>query len=258
MDFPQLSHLPFGHWAFPLAAAPFIGSFLALLAVRLPLGKPLLIGRSACPACNRRLQPLDLVPLLSWLVLRGRCRSCGAAIAGFYPAMELASLVVALWAATLFSGWLLWASCLLGWSLLALAAIDRRDGILPDVLTLPLLLAGLAVIAGLDAARMPAHIVGAVAGFLGFAGLAVIYQRVRGRDGLGLGDAKLLAAAGAWLSWEGLPSVVLLAAVSALAVALLRSAGGQALRADRRIAFGPYLSLAIWLVWLYGPLVIGG
>ena len=258
MDYAKLSQLPLGHWAWALVASPFVGSFVALLVIRLPRGEPILIGRSACPACGRRLRPLDLVPLLNWLLLRGRCRTCGSAITGFYTAMELASLVIALWATTLFSGWLLWASCLLGWSLLALAAIDWRDGLLPDTLTLPLLLAGLAVIAGLDTARLPAHTFGAVAGYLGFATIGFLYARVRRRDGLGLGDAKLLAAAGAWLSWEGLPSVILVAALTALAVTLVQSANRGTLRADRRIAFGPYLSLAIWLVWLYGPLVIGG
>ena len=245
------------HWVLVVAVSPFIGSFLALLAIRGPRGEPVLVGRSICPACTRRLGPRDLVPLVSWLLQRGRCRGCGAAISRFYPVMELSSLGIAVWVASLGLGWLLWPSCLLGWSLLTLAAIDLRDGILPDFLTLPLLLAGLAVTAGVDAGLLPNHLAAAAAGFLGFAALSWIYRAVRGCDGLGLGDAKLLAAAGAWLGADGLPSVVLIAAVTALGAALLSSAKGQGLRADLKIAFGPYLSFALWLVWLYGPLAIG-
>ena len=111
------------HWLAPVAAAPFVGSFLGVIAERLPAGRPVLIARSACPACDHRLGARDLVPVLSWLFNRGRCRHCGAALGLFYPGIELAALVLALWAAAVVSGWLLWASCALGWVLLALAVI---------------------------------------------------------------------------------------------------------------------------------------
>jgi leader peptidase (prepilin peptidase)/N-methyltransferase len=100
-------------------------------------------------------------------------------------------------------------------------------------------------------------VLGAFAGFAALALIASVYRRVRGREGLGLGDAKLLAAAGAWLGWHGLPSVVLIAAVSALAVALAAASGGGKLAWTSRIAFGPHLALAFWLVWLFGPVVMG-
>lgn len=243
---------------FLILAAPFVGSFLAVLIVRLPEGRPWALARSACPACDRRLGPRDLIPLLSWLLSRGRCRYCGARIGVFYPAVEMAALLIAVWAASQFSGWLLVASCVLGWCLLALAVIDQRHGILPDELTLPLVPLGLVVAWFLNPDFLWAHVLGAALGFAAFAAIAWAYRRLRGMDGLGLGDAKLLAAAGAWLSWSGLASVVLLGAVSALAVVLLRALFGASISAKERIAFGPYLCLAIWVVWLYGPLTFGG
>ena len=137
---------------------------------------------------------------------------------------------------------------------------------------------GLAVAYVLHADSLANHAAGAAAGFAAFALIGWTYHRLRGREGLGLGDAKLLAAAGAWVSWTGLPGVVLMAAVTALAVAFARAlvgralagralagralAGralaGRALRADTRLALGPYLALGTWLVWLYGPITIGG
>ena len=245
-------------WLLPVLIAPFVGSFLGLLVERLPAGGKVVFARSACPACDHPLGPLDLVPLFSWLASRGRCRYCGAAIGAIHPAVELAALGVALWAAAVLSGWLLWASCTLGWTLLALSVIDWRHHALPDQLTLPLIAGGLAVAYGLGAADLIHHLMGAAAGFAAFALIGGIYRRLRGRPGLGLGDAKLLAAAGAWVSWTGLPGVVLTAAATALAVTLLMSLFGRALAADSRVPFGPYLALGIWMIWLYGPITIGG
>jgi leader peptidase (prepilin peptidase) / N-methyltransferase len=245
-------------WLLPALAAPFVGSFVGLLAVRLPAGEGVVWGRSACRSCGHRLAARDLVPVASWLWARGRCRYCRAPVARFYPAVELAALGVVLWAAAVTTGWVFWASCALGWTLLALAVIDQREFVLPDALTLPLIPAGLAVAWLIDPALVPHHAMGAVAGFAVFALVGWVYGRLRGRDGLGLGDAKLLAAAGAWVSWVGLPSVVLLAGAGALAVALIGAAGTGGLPArERAIAFGPYLALALWSVWLHGPIVIG-
>lgn len=105
----------------------------------------MLFGRSACGACGKRLAAADLVPVLSWLLLRGKCRSCGAPVSLFYPGIELAALVVALWSAAVFSGLALWASCILGWALLALAATDLKYFRLPDFITWPLIATGLLV-----------------------------------------------------------------------------------------------------------------
>jgi leader peptidase (prepilin peptidase)/N-methyltransferase len=233
--------------------APFVGSFLATLAIRLPAGRHLW-GRSTCPACGRALAPRDLVPLLSWLLNRGRCRHCGKRVSAVYPLVELAALLVALWAATVVDGWRLWAVCGLGWVLLALAVIDLRHFLLPDVLTLPLTAVGIAI-AWLDGpAALRDAAIGALAGFAVFAAVAMLYRRLRGREGLGLGDAKLLGAAGAWASWLGLPSIVLLASLIALAMTLGRAALAGRLDTAAPVPYGAYLAFATWIVVLYGPL----
>jgi leader peptidase (prepilin peptidase) / N-methyltransferase len=237
-----------------IVIAPFIGSFLAVVALRLPNERGIVAGRSSCDACGKTLKPIELIPLVSYLVQRGRCRACDAAIDPLHIAMEGSALVVAVWAALVTSGWVLAASCLLGWTLLTLAAIDWRTGLLPDVLTLPLIPIGLGAAWFFDAGGIWDHVIGAAAGFVGFAALAALYRWLRGRDGLGLGDAKLLAASGAWLGWMALPSVILFAALLGLAFVLLRRVP---LDATSRIAFGPALALATWVVWLYGPLVPG-
>jgi leader peptidase (prepilin peptidase)/N-methyltransferase len=240
-----------------VVAAPFVGSFLANAAVRLPSGESVVRGRSKCPACGATLGPRDLVPVLSWVAQRGRCRHCGGRISPLYPVVEASALLLAVWAATRVGGWVLWASCGLGWSLLLLAAIDVRTSRLPDMLTLPLAAAGLIVAAFLDRPAVPGHLIGLLAGGASFAAIAILYRRVRGREGLGLGDAKLFAAAGAWVSWTGLPGVVLWACASAFVLLLLRALRGEAVALTTQFPFGPHLCLGIWLVWLYGPVEFG-
>jgi leader peptidase (prepilin peptidase) / N-methyltransferase len=239
-----------------LVAGPFVGSFLGVVIERLPAGRPLAFGRSRCDACGATLGAKDLVPIASWLWQRGRCAHCRAELSAFYPIIELAALAVAASAALVVSGWLLLVSCMLGWTLLTLAAIDQRHFLLPDILTLPLIPAGLLVAFALDPALVVSHLVGALAGFAAFAAIAFVYRRLRRREGLGLGDAKLLAAAGAWLGWQALPGLVVIAAVCALALALARAVAGDRLSATTKIAFGSYLALAFWVVWLLGPPVL--
>jgi leader peptidase (prepilin peptidase)/N-methyltransferase len=163
------------------------------------------------------------------------------------------------------SGWLLWISFGLGCALLALTLIDVRTFRLPDLLTLPTLVAGLGITAAFSPESIVGHLFGAAAGYGVFAAIGWLYAALRGRDGLGLGDAKLLAAGGAWLSWQALPYVVLIAATLALLVSTVahvaravmpapdrpRSASSP-LSGAARIPFGPYLAAAIWLLWLYG------
>lgn len=242
----------------PVVLGPAIGSFLLVGILRYPGLHGVAFGRSACPACHRPIAARDLVPIVSWICLRGRCRSCAAPIGWHYPAVELAGAAIGLSAVAVFSGWLVWVSCVLGWTLLALALIDLRCYRLPDLLTLPTLLTGLGVTAWARPASLPDHLLGALVGYGVLAGVAWLYRRLRGRDGIGLGDAKLLAAAGAWLSWQALPGVVLIAAVLALAFAVATSLWQRVpLAATTRVPFGPGLSMAIWLVWLYGPPPVG-
>ena len=236
-----------------LVVAPFIGSFLGLLIERLPVRENVVLGRSRCRACGATLGPLDLFPLLSWLASRGRCRHCHATLGWFHPGIELAALGVALWSVSVVPGWLAWASAGLGWTLLTLAAIDHRHMILPDALNLPLIPAGLAVAALSPGGGLVDHLVGVAAGAGTLAAVAWGYQWARGREGLGLGDVKLFAAAGAWVGWQGLSSVLLIGAATGLAAAciLARPKGGAGSR--QPVAFGPYLALGLWITWLYGP-----
>jgi leader peptidase (prepilin peptidase)/N-methyltransferase len=165
-----------------LIAAPFVGSFLATLAVQLPVREQAVLGRSRCRMCGHTLGIADLVPLGSWLVQRGRCRHCGGAIGRLYPLVELAAIAIAVWAAIVMDGWLLWVTCGLGWALLTLAVIDTRHFMLPDALTLPLIGAGLLTAFGLGPALVPAHAAGALAGFAVFAALRWVYRRLRSAD----------------------------------------------------------------------------
>ncbi|MEI9988933.1 MAG: A24 family peptidase [Rhizomicrobium sp.] len=240
-----------------IVVAPFVGSFLAVVIMRLVGGRSIVTGRSACDACKHILGPAELIPLLSFVFQRGRCRHCGAPIDALHPVVEIGATTVAVWAAIVTSGWIVAASCILGWTLLTLAAIDWRTGLLPDILTVPLIGAGLLTAFLIDGPALGDHLIGAAAGFAGFVALAGIYSRIRGRAGLGLGDAKLLSAAGAWLSWIALPSVVLLAALFGMALVLVERFRGRTIEATSRVAFGPALAAATWLVWLYGPLVPG-
>ena len=164
----------------------------------------------------------------------------------------LSALGIYLWSCSLDTGLRLGADCLLGWTLLVLAWFDIRHMILPDGLTLPLLLLGLALSIRLDQGAIIDHALGAILGYGVFALIGWSYRRWRKRDGLGGGDAKLLAAAGAWVGWEGLGNIILLAAVSALGYVIIKYALGQNMTAVTRIPFGPFLAFATWLTWLYG------
>jgi leader peptidase (prepilin peptidase)/N-methyltransferase len=237
-------------WLFLVLAAPFVGSFLGVLATRLPKAKSFVFGRSACPHCGHQLAVRDLVPILSWIVQRGRCRYCAQGIEWFYPLMEVAALLVAVSAVLVFSDWHLWVSCAFGWALLAIAAIDYRFMLLPDELTLPLIPAGLVVAYLVEPADVWQHVVAAPIGFLTFYAIARLYRRLRGREGLGFGDAKLLAASGAWVSVAGLPSVVLLGAGTALIAVLAARCAGRRLSSHDPLPFGTFLCLGTWLVWL--------
>lgn len=252
----------------PLLVSPFIGSLLGTVVRRLPHGRALVLARSACEACGRVLAPRDLVPLLSFLWLRGRCRTCRASIAPFHLGIELAAVAVAGWAILVVPDQpaQLWADCVLGWTLLALAVIDAEHLRLPDVLTLPLVVLGLLATAWLDPDAAAEHAAAAALGFLAFQGVAYAYRWLRRREGLGGGDAKLLAASGAWVGLDGLSHVVLGGALLALLVTLAGLlVAHRALPQRRRqrraapgggtpIPFGPYLALATWIIRLHSGL----
>jgi leader peptidase (prepilin peptidase)/N-methyltransferase len=236
-----------------LLVAPFIGSFLGLVIRRLPDGLPIAFARSVCEECGVRLKTRDLVPVLSWLMQKGRCRCCGHRLGWFYPGVELAAVAVALSAVLVDGGEGIWLDCLLGWWLLTLGWIDLRRGLLPDILTLPLVLAGLAAAAVFDPAELTQRALGAALGYTSLVIVAAVYRKLRGREGLGHGDAKLLAASGAWVGAAALPQVILLAALAALLVAAGLRLAGTRLSAHSALPFGPFLALVTWVLWLCGP-----
>lgn len=245
------------HPVVPLIMAPFLGSFLGTLVARLPAGRSVISGRSECDACHATLGSGDLIPIVSWICSLGRCRFCRTAIGVNYLLVELAALAVAVWASAETSGARLWATCALGWVLLALMMIDWKHFLLPDVLTLPLLAAGFGVTYWIEPESIIAHVIGAAGGYGCMRLVAVAYRFFRGRDGLGQGDAKLMAAAGAWMGWEALPSVLTIGCILALSGVLAGTLVGRPVQLEQRIPFGTYLAAGFWLIWLYGPLGTG-
>lgn len=235
-----------------LVVAPLLASFFALLADRLPRDEPVLAGRSACRSCGRRLGPAELVPMLSWVLLRGRCRGCGARIPLWLPLFELAALVLVAQALIVTgNGAFALLSASLAGCLLAIAVIDARHLYIPDMLSLPLIAGGLGLAALGWRVALPDAAIGAAAGYLALRSVAWLYRALRGREGLGAGDAKLMAAGGALLGWAALPLLLLLASFAALATVLAMRALGARTDAATAIPFGPFLAFGIWLLWLY-------
>jgi leader peptidase (prepilin peptidase)/N-methyltransferase len=204
----------------------------------------LVVPRSACPSCGHRIGALENVPVLSWLALRGRCRGCGTRIPARYPLVELLGGVLGALAIAHFGPtWQGLAACGLLWTLVALTFIDADTQLLPDDLTLPLLWAGL--VANLFGLFVPLReaVIGALAGYLSLWTVYWAFKLIRGKEGMGYGDFKLLAALGAWLGWKVLPAIVLLSSVVGALV-------GVALILFRRhdrgtpLPYGPYLAAA--------------
>jgi leader peptidase (prepilin peptidase)/N-methyltransferase len=192
---------------------------------------------------------------LGWAVARIAAVYRGAPQARAGLAAVAATVLVFAWAVLATpASWILAPSLALGWLLTALTAVDVASFRLPDVLTGPMLLLGLLVSAALPGRPILDHMIGAAAGFFVLAALGWAYERVRGREGVGLGDAKLLGAAGAWLGWRPLPSLVLIACAAALVIVAVMVIGLGRRALEGRLAFGGPLCLATWLIWLYGPL----
>lgn len=234
-----------GLFALPAGAA--IGSFAATAALRGSQGLSLIHPRSHCLGCGRMLGFAELVPALGFILCRGRCRGCGVAIPGLYPLAELAGIVIAAAAFLRFDGWEAVLATGFGWALLAIALRDATDLIIPDLLSLPLLVGGLAVAALKGPAFLGDCALAAAVGGGAFAALALIYRAWRGRDGLGWGDVKLIAALGAWLGLAVLPWLVLIAALLALAAVVVQR---RPFKADAEVAFGTWLAVAGWLMHL--------
>jgi leader peptidase (prepilin peptidase)/N-methyltransferase len=266
---------------FPAAAGfgLLVGSFLNVVILRLPrrlewqwkrdsrevLGEPelydppppgIVVERSHCPHCKTPLRWYDNIPLFSWLLLRGRCRYCQAPISVQYPLVELLTMVLVLCSVWRFGfGWHGFGAILLSCFLIALSGIDLRTQLLPDQLTLPLMWLGL--VASIDALFLTSKqaMVGAMVGYLSLWSVWWLFKQLTGKEGMGHGDFKLLAALGAWVGLKGIiPTILLSSLVGAIVGSIWLAAKGR----DRAtpIPFGPYLAAAGWIVFFWGQSMV--
>lgn len=274
VEFPLLDLPPLLTWPLAFVLGATLGSFLNVVIVRLPvmlmrrwraealeaLEQPaeatprynLATPRSHCPGCGHFIAWHDNLPLVGWFKRRGRCAACGTSISAQYPLVELASAILAVAVIALHgiswqSLWLIGA-CL---TLLAGAVIDWRTQLLPDALNLPLLWAGLLYQWLFAPLMLESAVLGAVAGYLSLWSVYWLFKLATGKEGMGYGDFKLMAALGAWLGWQSLPLLLLLSAgVGAIAgmtlIAMRRQERNQAM------PFGPYIALAGWIALLVG------
>ncbi len=241
---------PLARGAAGVVLGAIIGSFLATILIRWPKGEGAMAGRSRCDACGAALGARDLVPVLSYVLARGRCRRCGARIDARHVAVELAAAGVGLVAFVAHPVPLAFATALLGWWLLLLALLDLEHQWLPDRLTLPLIAVGLAIgWAGLGPPLVD-RLAGAAIGWSTLMLIAAGYRLLRGREGLGGGDPKLLAAIGAWVGAWHLPFILLGAGLIGLVSVALMRLRGQDVGAATRLPLGTFLALAAWPVWL--------
>src|SRR5437870_1657699 len=253
-----------------------IGSFLNVVIHRVPrmleqgwraqcaelAGEPapesprynLIVPRSQCPQCGHRIGALENIPVLRYLVLRGRCAACKHPISSRYPIVELVTAALTVAAIVRFGvsaeGL---AACVYLWMLIALTFIDFDTQLLPDNLTLPLLWAGLLanVLGAVPSVSLRDAVIGAIAGYLVLWAVYWLFKLIRGKEGMGYGDFKLLAGMGAWLGWQMQPLIVLLSSVvgAAIGISLVAFKGR-----DHQIplAFGPYLAIAGLIALFFG------
>ena len=230
-----------------------------------PASKPverfnLLVPRSACPSCKAPITALQNVPVLSYVLLKGRCGHCGAPIGIRYPIVEALTGVLSAAVAWKYGyGWPALAALVLTWFLVALTFIDIDHQLLPDSMTLPLVWLGLllslyAPQQGIAAIPVDMHssIVGAVAGYLSLWSVYHLFRLLTGKEGMGYGDFKLFAALGAWMGWKMLLPIILIAAIvgAVTGIALIAFRGRSR---SVPIAFGPFLAAAGWLMLMFGP-----
>jgi leader peptidase (prepilin peptidase)/N-methyltransferase len=212
----------------------------------------LMVPRSSCPHCGHQITALENIPVISWLVLRGKCRACKAPISARYPAVELlTALLSGLLVWRFGSGWAGLATLLFTYLLLAMTFIDFDTKFLPDDLTYPLLWAGLLV--NMNGTFVPLRdaVIGAAAGYLALWSVYWLFKLATGKEGMGYGDFKLLAALGAWLGWQMLPTIILLSSVVGAIVGIGLIVVARRSR-DNPIPFGPYLAAAGMIALLYG------
>jgi len=220
-----------------------------------PVSEPLTLARprSRCPACAHQITALENIPLLSYLFLKGKCAGCGAPISLRYPIIEALSGLLSAYTAWHFGATAQTAGALLlVWSLIALAAIDLDTQLLPDSITLPLLWLGLAFNLATTYRDLPSAVIGAMAGYLALWSVFWLFKLATGKEGMGYGDFKLLAALGAWLGWQMLPTIILLSSIVGALVGITLIVFARHGR-NIPIPFGPYLAAAGAIALFWGP-----
>lgn len=213
----------------------------------------LVAPRSRCPQCGHAITALENIPILSYLWLKGRCSACHKPIALRYPFIELGSALLSGVVAWHFGyGWMAGAALLFTWAMIALSVIDFDHQLLPDDITLPLLWIGLLLSLFGIFTNAQASIIGAVAGYVSLWSVYKLFKWATGKEGMGYGDFKLFAAFGAWMGWQALLLIILLASVvgAAVGIALILVRGRDK---NIPIPFGPYLAAAGWIALLWGP-----
>jgi leader peptidase (prepilin peptidase)/N-methyltransferase len=230
-----------------------------------PVPYNLLTPRSACPHCNAPIKAHQNIPVLSYLLLGGKCANCGTRISARYPIVELGTAILSAAVAWRFGWhWQCVAALVFTWALVALTVIDLDHQILPDVITLPLLWLGLLLSLAWHASLQPpipadpaSAIIGGAAGYLTLWSVYWAFKLLTGKEGMGYGDFKLFGAFGAWMGWQMLPLILLLSAFAGavIGIALIVVRGR-----DRNIPipFGPYLAAAGWIALLWGPQIVSG
>lgn len=233
-------------------------------ATQIPAGRfNIVFPRSHCPACGAQITALQNIPIVSYLVLGGKCASCSAPISKRYPIVEALTAILTAAVAWRFGFSLECAAAIvLTWSLISISAIDIDHQIIPDAITLPLIWIGLALslfhpVHGAQVLFIDAKtaIIGGLAGYLSLWSVYHLFRLMTGKEGMGFGDFKLLAVLGSWLGWQMLPLIILLSAVVGAAVGITMIV---ARRHDRNvpIPFGPYLAAAGWIAMLYGDRIV--
>ncbi len=212
----------------------------------------LIVPRSRCPHCSHLIAAWENIPVISYLLLRGKCSHCAAAISIRYPVVELLSGVVALYVAWHFGiSWQTAAAIVLSWALISLSFIDYDHQYLPDNITLPFLWLGLLVNLNGMFTDIESALIGAMAGYLVLWSIYKLFKAVTGKEGMGYGDFKLLAMAGAWLGWQMLPAIILMSSIvgALFGIALILFKQHDK---TKPIPFGPYLAVACWITLLWG------
>ena len=235
-----------------------VGSFLNVVIYRLPLMMESRWQRDCCELLDvesenaEAVKPWHNIPVLSYVALGGKCSHCAVRISPRYPLLELVTGLMTLALAWYFdTPFALLGALLFTWALIALTMIDIDHQLLPDDITLPLLWLGLLFNLNATYVSLPDAVIGAITGYLSLWSIYWLFKLITGKEGMGHGDFKLLAALGAWMGWQALPMIILLSsvvgAVCGIALMVIKRRGK-----DIPIPFGPYLAMAGWIVLLWG------